>query len=146
MSGDARITGRISIDPPITWGELGANRWALGQERVDGQGWVDAVVHLDSAEEVLPDGVMTRYLGVAIIPAGGETNGYTLVADVDRIAKAFGRAPDGTVRRFAGWLHLIWGGEAVYRVIVRDGVTVEVQPQVVWPEGARDEDAVGGAT
>lgn len=139
MGGDARITGRINIQPPITWGELYNQQWALGQKT---DHYPDAYVKLGTTEENTPDGVMLRHTGVAIIPTGGDTSGYTLIKDVDRIVRSFGIAPDGTVRQFAGWLHLSWaGGEEIYRVIVRNGRPVDVRPQVVWPAGARNEDA-----
>jgi hypothetical protein len=146
MSGDARITGRIRITPPITWRELDGKRWAIGP---DGRRYPDAVVEVDHQEMDTGQGVLSVRLGVAIIPEGGETNGYTLTEDVDRIVHEFATAPDGTTRRFEGWLHLVWAaGEEIHRVHVVDGAAVEARPQVVWPVGARDEDAAapeGGA-
>lgn len=139
MSGDARITGRISITPPITWGELHNQRWATGTEP---DRYPDVKVELATTTEKTSDGEMLRHSGVAIAPTGHETSGYDLNVEVARIARAFATAPDGTTRRFDGFLHVVWGrGESVWRVVVRDGRAVEVRPQTVWPEGARDEDA-----
>lgn len=139
MSGDARITGQIRITPPITWMELSRNKWALGLEG----GYPDAIVKADHRDVDTDQGVLSVRLGVAIVPEGGETNGYTLIEDVDRIVREFATAPDGTPRQFEGWLHLNWGGgEAVYRVHVVDGRARSSAPQLIWPEGARDEDGV----
>ena len=45
----------------------------------------------------------------------------------------------GTARRFAGFLHVDWLGYGeMARVVVRDGKAVQVSPQVVWPDDARD--------
>jgi hypothetical protein len=148
MSGDARITGRIRITPPITWRELAGKHWPLGNNGGDGH-YPDAKVEIDHRDIDTDQGVLSVRLGVAIIPVGGETNGYTLTEDVGRIVREFATAPDGTIRRFEGWLHLVWaGGEEIHRVHVVDGATVEARPQTVWPVGARDEDAAtpaGGA-
>lgn len=138
MSGDARISGQIRITPPITWGELHDQDWALGNGL---RNWPDALVKLATTVENTPTGQVHHQSGVAIVPFDGETNGYTLTEDVARIVRHFATAPDGTPRRFAGFLHLVWAdGEEVYRVVPVDGGAIEVRPQVVWPEGARDED------
>lgn len=135
MSGDARISGEISIDPPLTWGELRDQLWALG---TDGR-YPDVVVKLDTTRESTAAGELLRHSGVAIAPTGHETNGYDLTDEVDRIARTFATAPDGSVRRFAGFLHVVWGGgEEIYRIVVRDGQAVEVRPTWVWPADASD--------
>jgi hypothetical protein len=143
MSGDARITGQINIVPPVTWGELHdkphLDERGLG---LDGH-FPDVTVKLDTISEVTAEGEFLRRSGVAIIPTGFETNGYTLLDEVRRIVAEFATAPDGTARTFAGFLHVVWGrGEEVYRLTVRDGVPVQVNPRIVWPDGARNEDAV----
>lgn len=141
MSGDAQITGRIRIDPPITWPELAGKTWATEGYRHPSGYWSDAKVQVQHHDVDTDQGVMSIRHGVAIVPAGGETSAATVTESVGRIVEEFGTTPDGTPRTFVGWLHVIWGeGEAVYRVVVRDGRAVEVSPQVIWPEGARDED------
>lgn len=144
MSGDARIAGRIAIDPPITWPELVANDWAIsGDWEPDGRYHADAKVLVDHSDVNTDRGVLSIRHGVAIVPEGGETSGYTLVASVERIAQEFATAPDGVPRTFKGFLHLVWGGgEYVCRVHVVDGHAIEVTPALAWPEGARDEDGV----
>jgi hypothetical protein len=139
MSGDARITGRIAIRPAVTWGELHDKPWATGRHGF----YPDVVVDLDTIEEHTQTGVVYHHSGVAIVPTGHETNGYELLDEVGRIVDAFKTAPDGIGRVFAGFLHVVWaGGKDVYRVVVRAGRAVEVRPQMVWPDGARDEDSV----
>lgn len=142
MSGDVSITGRIDIDPPVTWGELHDQQWAIGQAD---RHYPDAIIKLATTEENTPDGVVMRHSGVAIVPTGHETSARTLLDDVTRIVGHVRTAPDGTARTFKGFLHVIWaGGEAIYRVMVDPATfnTVEVEPRIVWPEGARDEDSV----
>lgn len=141
MSSDARITGRINIDPPITWGELHDQMWAIGQQT---DHYPDAVVKLDTTEENTPDGVVRRHGGVAIVPSGHETNGYDLLDDVTRIVREFRTGPDGVVRSLDGYLHVVWaGGEDTYRVYVTPrGEVTEGRPEMRWPVGARDEDGV----
>lgn len=137
MSGDARISGRIHIHPPITWAELRDKPWATGAD----QSWPDAFVKVAEVEANTDDGVVIRRTGTAIVPTDGETNGYDLLDNVSRIVAAFARTPDGVERAWSGWLHVIWGrGEDVYRVHVAGGRAVESKPALSWPAGARDED------
>lgn len=139
MSGDARITGRIRITPPVTWGELHDKPWATGQQR---DHYPDVVVQLDTVTETTSAGEFKFHSGVAIVPTGNETSAYDLADEVTRIAQTFGLAPDGTRRRFVGFLHVVWGGgEEVYRVVVREFRAVDLRPALVWPDGARDTDA-----
>lgn len=139
MSGDATITGRITVDPPITWSELHNQSWATNPNR----GYPDVVVNLATTKEVTADGEVFRYSGDAIVTTGHETSAYHLVDELDRIVTTFDTTPDGTPRTFTGFFHVIWArGEEAFRVIVRDGHAVQVKPTVVWPDGARDEDSV----
>lgn len=134
MSGDARISGRITITPPITWAELRANEWAMHH-------YADAHIKVDHNDVDTDQGVLSARFGVAIVPCDGETNGHNLTADVQRVVDAFPTTPDGTPRAFSGWLHVIWGGgDEVYRVHVVDGRAHEARPSLAWPAGARDED------
>lgn len=136
MSGDARISGRIVIDPPITWPELRPHAWATDT----GSSWPDAFVQVAATEHDTDDGTVIRKQGVAIVPTDGETNGYDLTDNVARIVDQFAHTPEGTLRQWRGWLHLNWGGEQVYRVHVVNGRAVESRPLLSWPVGARDED------
>lgn len=147
MSGDARITGRIVIDPPITWPELAGKTWATeGDYEPDPPYSADAKVHVDHRDVDTDQGVLSVRLGVAITETGGETSAYTLTQSVERIVTEFATAPDGTRRTFTGFLHVTWGrGEETWRVHVVDGHAVESRPVMTWPVGARDEDEPGKA-
>lgn len=142
MSGDAQVTGQIRIDPPVTWGEVVDCPWALTEG--GNHGYPDAVLELSTTVENTPTGEVRHHSGVAIEPAPWEQSARTLTEDVGRIVRQFATAPDGTVRTFTGFLHVVWGhGESIYRVHVVAGEAVEAHPQMTWPVGARDEDAVG---
>jgi hypothetical protein len=142
MSGDANITGRIVIDPPITWPELADRQWTIiGDWKPEPPYWADAKVKVSHRDVNTDQGILSVRLGVALVPGGGEASGYMLVQSVERIVREFGTAPDGTARTFTGWSHEVWGGgEALRRVHVVDGRAVESRPEMVWPVGARDED------
>lgn len=130
MSEDTTVTGEIRIEPPIPWGELHEERWALAGR--------DAVVKVDSEETVVPDGVLTKHSGVAIVPERTDQNAYQLVEHVQAIVDRFATAPDGTTRTFTGYLHCRWkGGNEDWRVVVVDGRPVELKPVVVWPATGR---------
>lgn len=148
MSGDAQISGRINITPPITWPELVDKEWAhKGNDRWPDGYWTDAKVHLDHLDVTTDVGILNVLVGVAIVAQGGETSAYTLTRSVQRIVDAFGTAPDGTARTFAGYLHVVWaGGEDMWRVHVVDGRAVESRPELTWPAGATDDDSVENET
>jgi hypothetical protein len=142
MSGNATITGRIGIYPPITWPELVAAGSAVGCTGDNFGLYCDARVAVTRDNIDTDQGVLSIRSGVAIIPGDGETNGYTLTEDINRIVHEFATAPDGTTRRFDGWLQLVWDdGFNVYRVHVVDGEVTKSRPTMTWPVGARDEDA-----
>lgn len=134
MSEDTRVTGEIRIDPPITWGELHDERWALAGDR-------DAVVRVETEEVDTPEGLLAKHRGVAIIPERQDQSAYHLTEHVQAIVDRFGRAPDGTpIRTFTGHLECVWaGGEEMWRVVVEDGQAKRVKPIFVWPG---DEDLV----
>lgn len=140
MSGEARISGRITITPPITWLELYDKPWATNPT-----GYPDVKIRLEMDETHTPAGVHTSITGVAIEPTGHETSASDLETEVDRIVTEFAVTPDGGApRAFKGFLHVTWGqGQdlEIYRVIVRDGKTITINPVMTWPEGARDEDS-----
>lgn len=111
MSADARISGRININPPITWAELHDTIDFLGR---------DIQLEVTALDSVGAD---------AIVPTYNETNAYGLMDELDKAVGAWGKTPDGAVRTFTGYLHVVWGVGAdteLYRVIVRDGRAVEV--------------------
>lgn len=94
MSGDAQISGRIRIEPPITWPELADRQWAVdGEWKPDPPYWADAKVDVSHRDVNTDQGVLSVRLGVGIVPVGGETSGYTLTASVERIVREFGAAP-----------------------------------------------------
>lgn len=147
MSGDTRISGRITITPPITKNELAGNRWAFKGFKeafasamgFGASDYPDVLVQLNGVDLTFAD--PSEPVGMAIVPTGFETSARTLLDDVDRIVQTFSSTPGGERRAFAGWLHVVWGGgEAVYRVHVVDGRAVGSKPVLAWPEGARDED------
>ncbi len=144
MSGDARITGRINIDPPITWAELAGKTWATeGDYEPDPPYAADAKVLVEHRDVDTDLGVLSVRLGVAIVEVGGETSAYTLTQSVERIVAEFRTDPNGTMRTFKGFLHVVWGrGEESWRVHVVDGHAVESRPVMAWPVGAHDEDGV----
>ena len=123
MSGELRLTGRIRIDPPITWDELHDKPWA-----VDPSDYPDVQIAMS---------------GAYIEPTHYESNGYELVSQIERIAQTFAVGPLGEIRRFTGFLHAIWGGgQEIFRIIIVNGKAVHVYLEMEWPHGARDEDKV----
>jgi hypothetical protein len=130
MSGDTRITGAITIDPPLTWAQTRDSIW-LNTKRDPERDWYREV-WLRVVEDLrdTDDGVIAVRTVDAIDPVPGETNGYTLTEQVQRIVDEIGPG-----HAFGGYLECTWRGAPMetWRVVVRDGTVAEVHPQVFWP-------------
>lgn len=139
---DTRVTGAISIEPPLTWLELRDNPVARGKmpvavrdsrERRRGvRRDLDARVRVDEVEVETPDGPLIRREGVAIVAANeGAYGAYDLTSDVELIVQAF------PGHGYRGYLECRSEDE-MWRVIVRDGRAVEVRPGTAWPHEQDD--------
>lgn len=138
MSGDVRVTGFITIDPPLTWARARDSLWLTTKDDDDrnwsGPGNYREVLLrvMDSARDT-DTGIVIDRLVDQIVPAPGETNGYYLTEQIQAIVDEIG--PGHT---FAGHLECTWRGAPmeVRRIAVRDGRVVELRPKVTWPDDA----------
>jgi hypothetical protein len=135
---DIRVTGKISIEPPLSWPEIRDNPVVRGLEPVTRRNSrtarrnLDARVQVDEVEVDTPHGMLIRREGVAIVPSqNGAFAAYDLASDVELIASTF---PD---HAFRGYLECR-SEEDVWRVIIRDGKATEVRPGAAWPHESED--------
>jgi Family of unknown function (DUF6205) len=130
VSGDTTITGAITIDPPLTWAQARDSIW-LNTKRDPERTWYREVwLRVVEDQRDTDDGVVAVRTVDAIVPVPGETSGYTLTEQIQRIVDEIGPG-----HAFAGHLECTWHGRPIetWRVVVRDGTVAEVRPQVLWP-------------
>lgn len=130
MGYEARFTGEIGIDPPLTWAEL------------DGD---DSPVHtlrdlrVSTHEEVTSTATarMSVITGRAVTAAFGTFAGYGMKEELQSLVDAFGAG------RFTGHIEAVGEEGDRWRLAVRDGEAVQVYPQITWPEEAGTEPRFG---
>ncbi|RBQ21556.1 hypothetical protein DP939_02270 [Spongiactinospora rosea] len=127
------LSGEITIDPPIRWGELRGSDFVRTKERAEHERlvWLRTVEKTVDTEE----GVLTTVMAVAIRPSEeDELRADALAREVQEIVAAHG---DG--RTFEG-LILVRGEESpdIWRVRVVDGHAVEERPMLRWPDGTEE--------
>lgn len=126
MGYETVVSGSIDIEPPIPWGELRKRKWPVDEPDAK-----DIYLKLDETKVDAEDGVMVLRKAVAIVPAFYcAYKAHKLFAHVQEVIDAFGKG-----RSFSGYLEC--HGETpgdLWRVYVRNGAAVEVQPEIVWPD------------
>jgi hypothetical protein len=126
MGYNTRVTGEITITPPIPWHEVESGPFTgTGREHRD--------VNLRLREEIVRvDGDrLVRRTADAVVPAFEDSyRAYDVVPHLQELIDAYGAG-----REFAGRLE----GEGedsldVWRLVVRDGRAVLVTPVITWPD------------
>lgn len=129
MGYQTTISGEIRIEPPLTWPEIKSNPAYQGT----------TAVRLDIDEQSIdtPEGELISRSASSLSAAfEGPYKAYGLLSQVQAAVEA---APGHT---FTG--HLECSGEDrddLWRLVVRNGTAVKVEPTIVWPD-----DAEGGAS
>lgn len=153
----SRITGRITINPGITWHEFldaaseprpypsqitnGDTRYYWDPSTPDTIITGAIALEVDTRRALTDDGTETvRRTITAIIPIpGGErVKAYDIDSDIARVAREFCSAPGDDTRYFTGYLECTaeddWKPRRWY---VRSGLAVPASPEVTFtePEG-----------
>jgi hypothetical protein len=127
MGYNTSVIGRIGIEPPLTWAEIQASPFK--PSLMDD---ADLDVCLDIAEEKVDtdEGELIRRTAGGLLPRWeDEYRAYHLVEHVQKAVDSF---PGHT---FTGRLEC--EGEEntdMWRVVIRDGRAVRVEPRIVWPD------------
>lgn len=130
------VDGEIRIEPPLTWAEFKGSPF-YETERT---GKRDVRLKVDEEIVDTDEGQLVRRTAVAL--EGAYEGGYKAYQLLEHVQEAIDAFPGHT---FAGRLDCE-GEEAsdVWRVVVRDGTAVKVEPRIVWPDedeaGERDDD------
>lgn len=123
MGYNTSVSGEIRIEPPLTWAEIKDSPFLASYG-------LDVTLRVEEETVDTPDGTLTRRTATALIPSWEDSyKAYHLVEHVQRAIDAFPH------RRFTGRLEC--EGEEntdLWRVIIRDGRAVRVEPRIVWPD------------
>jgi hypothetical protein len=125
MSYTTHVRGEFTIEPPLTWPEFKDSPFATDDRRAS-----DLVLRVDEQTIDTDDGPLLRRTATALVMREiDEYNSRNLLAQVQKAIDAFpGHA-------FTGRLDC--EGEEntdLWRVVVRDGRAVKVEPRIVWPD------------
>lgn len=127
MGYTTHVTGEFAIEPPLTWNEFKDSEFAPHNAKSN---WEPSLIlQVDETTVNTDDGPLLRRTATSL--AMREIDEYRergLVAEVQRAIDSF---PGHT---FAGRLEC--EGEEntdLWRVIIRDGHSVRIEPRIVWP-------------
>jgi hypothetical protein len=122
MGYNTSVSGEIRIEPPLAWREFKDSPFT-GTDK-------DVTLHVDEETVTTDDGPLIRKTAIALVPTWEDSyKAYKLVEHVQEAIDAF---PGHT---FTGRLDC--EGEEntdLWRVVIRDGRAVRVEPRIVWPD------------
>ncbi|MEU9333188.1 DUF6205 family protein [Streptomyces sp. NPDC048290] len=126
-----RVDGEFAITPPLTWNEIKSSPFTQpGREGLWGALKIDLGLRVDETSTDTDDGPLLRRSASALVmPHIDEYRDRGLVEQVQRCIDLF---PGHT---FTGRLDC--EGEEntdLWRVVIRDGRAVRVEPRIVWPD------------
>ena len=125
------VTGEIAIQPPLTWKELKDSPF----NSLDASATYDVRLRVNVKTVDTDEGQLIHKTASAVLPREeGPFTTYRLVEHVQAVIDAF---PGHT---FTGRLECE-GSEAgdLWRIVVRDGRAVRVEPRIVWPDDKEHE-------
>lgn len=124
------VDGEITITPPLTWTELKDSPFNPESEAHDPR--LDVKLRIDEEQVDTEEGPLLRRTAGALVPAWeGRAKYYSLVEHTQKLMDAL------PGRTFSGRLEC--EGEEpgdLWRIVIRDGRAVKVEPQIVWPDDA----------
>lgn len=129
MSYLTHITGEITITPALTWREFKDS--PFNTRSLDAYDGLKEVKFRTIDETVETDeGPLLRKVAVALVPESDERRKYYQV--IEHVQEAIDAFPG---HEFTGRFECA-GEDAgdLWRLVVRDGRAVKVEPRIVWPD------------
>jgi hypothetical protein len=131
MTRYTTATSKIRIEPPLTWSEFKASPYRPEVA----QGEPDVLFEVETSEVDGDDGVMLLHRAVAVRPyAPGKLFAYHV-----GLAETLGKLLDeyGSRHTLTGFFECREISDGVpadwYRLTVRDGNVVRIEPHITWP-------------
>lgn len=132
MGYTTHVTGEFAIEPPLTWNEFKDSEFAPHNIT----GWTTSLTLRISEDSVDTDeGPLLKRTATALVMR--EIDEYRERGLVAEVQKAIDSFPGHT---FTGRLDC--EGEEntdLWRVVIRDGRAVRVEPRIVWPDEDGDQ-------
>ncbi|WP_432147908.1 DUF6205 family protein [Streptomyces sp. bgisy029] len=133
MGYRTNVTGEFAIEPPLSWNEIKTSPFEPVGRRQYAAIDIDLVLRVEETSVDTEEGTLVRRTGTALVMREiDEYREHGLVGQVQRCLDLF------PGHRFIGRLDC--EGEEntdLWRVVVREGRALRVEPRIVWPE---DED------
>ncbi|MFE4718369.1 DUF6205 family protein [Streptomyces sp. NPDC056728] len=130
MSYTTHVRGEFTIEPPLTWNEIKASPFEPVGRGKCGTVDIDLDLRIEETSVDTDEGTLVRRTGTALVMREiDEYRERNLVAQVQQCIELF---PGHT---FTGRLEC--EGEEntdLWRVVIRDGRAVRVEPRIVWPD------------
>lgn len=121
------VRGELTVSPPLTWDEFKDSPF-YAASRGDAQR--DLMLRVDAEEVDSPDGALIRRTASALVMAWeDEYRAYDLLKHVEEAVTS--------------WPGHTWSGRLecegeentdMWRVVIRDGHAVRIEPRIVWPD------------
>jgi hypothetical protein len=124
------VRGEFAIEPPLTWTEIKASPFEPVGRGKYGAVDIDLDLRVEETSVDTDEGTLVRRTGTALVMRQiDEYRARDLVQQVQTCIDAFpGHA-------FTGRLECEGEENAdMWRVIVRDGQAVRIEPRIVWPD------------
>lgn len=129
MGYTTHVTGEFAINPPLTWPEFKDSEFA--PDNIIDSYDPDLILRVEEELVDTDDGPLLRRTATALVMR--EIDEYRAYNLLDQVQAAVDSFPGHT---FTGRLDC--EGEEntdLWRVLIRDGRAVKVEPRIVWPEG-----------
>lgn len=132
MGYKANFSGEITITPPVAWAEI---RQPLGDRVLQ-----DLRIRQDEDVQHSDESQVKVITGVAVEPATTYGSGYGMVDDLQALVDAHGGS-----HQFTGYIEATGEEGDKWRLAVRGGQAVQVEPRIIWPDEETADDAAGEA-
>lgn len=127
MGYNTHVTGEFAITPPLTWNEFKDSEFA--PHNINDNYDPDLILRVAEESVDTEEGPLLRRSATAL--AMREIDEYRAHTLLDQVQKAVDAFPGHT---FTGRLECEGEESAdLWRVVIRDGRAVKVEPQIVWP-------------
>jgi hypothetical protein len=128
MGYTTHVTGEFAITPPLTWNEFKDSPFAPHNAKTGYD--PSLLLHVDESSVDTDEGPLLRRTATALVMR--EIDEYRERGLVDEVQRAIDSFPG---HAFIGRLEC--EGEEntdIWRVVIRDGRAVKVEPRIVWPD------------
>jgi len=128
MGYTTRVEGQFYITPPLTWPEFRDSRFA--PDNLENSYTPSLVFRVDEDTVDTDEGVLVRRTATALVMREiDEYRAYGLLEEVQEAVDAF------PGHEWAGRLNCAGEGNLdAWRVLIRDGRAVRVEPRITWPD------------